>query len=246
MVTPDREDRLRHELTAGFGVGTAHPRPGRRRALRRPPRPAVIAGCVALAAAGLLLGVAISAGWMMPPLHTADAFLDFFAGVFALVTLSVAVMIGLLATDRTLLSPAHRVRAQLVHRVLAFVSIAMLLVHLACQLGHHRIGVLQAFVPMSLARMMDFGTGTAASYLMVLAVATGMVRGRFAVTGRPWLWRALHLTAYVAWPLAIVHGLTAGRHPAAWVVAGYLLCVAGVALALAARPVLALRARRSR
>ncbi|WP_083982457.1 hypothetical protein [Actinomadura hibisca] len=210
------------------------------------PAPLLLLGGAALTALGLLLGLAVSLGWTGPAARATGRFLDFYGGVFSLVALSLAVMVGLLATDRALLSPGHRVRAQAVHRGFAFVAVATLALHLATQLARHRVGPLEALVPTGGDHLADYGLGTLACHLMVVAIGSGIVRGRFAASGRPWMWRALHLTAYLAWPVAVAHGLTSGREPAAWVTAAYLLCLAGVALALVARPFLARHAGRAR
>ncbi|WP_207401267.1 hypothetical protein, partial [Actinomadura roseirufa] len=199
----------------------------------------------AVAAAGLLLGAAVSSGRALPALRAVGSFLDFYCGVFALVSLSLTVMVGLLATDRALLAPRHRVRAQAVHRATAFLAVSTLALHVSSQLIRHRIGAVQAFLPYSGNHLADYGLGTLALYLLVVAVAGGVARGRFAGARHPWAWRATHLTAYAAWPVGILHGLTSGRAPATWVTAGYLLCLAAVAIALAARPLLRPRERRT-
>ncbi|MFD0687407.1 hypothetical protein [Actinomadura fibrosa] len=194
---------------------------------------------------GLLTGFAFASGTFLPALRAIGSLLDFYSGVVALVALSLTVMIGLLATGRTVLAPRHRVRAQAVHRATAFVALAALVPHIAAQLVRHRLGAVQAFVPVSGRHLLGYGLGTAAFYLLVTAAASGIARGRFAGGRRPWAWRAVHLTAYAAWPPAVAHGLTAGRTPAPWVTAAYALCLGAVALALAARPVLRPRERRA-
>ncbi|MFE3447288.1 hypothetical protein ACFXJ8_00015 [Nonomuraea sp. NPDC059194] len=148
-------------------------------------------------------------------------FLEFYVGVFALVTLTATVALGLVTTERVFLSAPDRIRAQLAHRVAAAAGMAFLLVHAA----------LKTSSP----------TGLAALALFALATTTGVARGRFALTSRPWLWRALHGTAYLAWPVAILHGLTAGRTPAGWVAWSYVVCLAAVVSALLVRAVATLR-----
>ncbi|MFC5750923.1 hypothetical protein [Actinomadura rugatobispora] len=234
-------DRPPHEMTLGFGLGGAPEGrgAGRARGPATAARGVVLRAFAVPAAAGLLLGLAISLGWSTPAVAAVGDFLDFYCGVFALVALSISVMIGVLAAEQTLLSPGNRVRAQALHRAAAFTAVAMLLLHLATQLLRHRVGAAQMFLPTR-----ESGLGTVAFYLLIVAVASGIARGRFAASRRPWTWRALHLTAYAAWPLAIGHGLTAGRDPAPWVTAAYLCCLGGVAAALAARPILRARAAR--
>ncbi|MEV4171816.1 MULTISPECIES: ferric reductase-like transmembrane domain-containing protein [unclassified Nonomuraea] len=159
-------------------------------------------------------------------------FLEFYAGVFALVLLTATVALGLLTTERVFLTPANRVRAQLAHRATALIGLAYLVTHitLMISLGHVPLGA--AVVPVA---GIYVGLGALAFDLMVVAVATGMVRGRFAVRSRPWMWRILHSAAYVAWPVAIMHGLTAGRPPAGWVAWSYVACLAAVGGALIVR-----------
>ncbi|TYB40092.1 hypothetical protein [Actinomadura chibensis] len=244
---PGPPQGLAHEGTQAFliapdGFHRSGPQ-GRRNRAR--PRLRLAGRAAAAGCAGLLLGLGVSTGVLLPELRAVGSFVDFYCGVFALVSLSLTVMVGVLATDQAILAPARRVRAQAAHRALAFLAVATLVLHIASQIARHRIGAAQAFLPLSADHLADYGLGTLALYLMVVAFAGGIARGRFAAARRPWTWRALHLTAYAAWPVGVLHGLTSGRPPAPWVTAGYLLCLAGVALAVAARPVLRRRAGRT-
>ncbi|MFC4115392.1 hypothetical protein [Nonomuraea zeae] len=165
-------------------------------------------------------------------------FLEFYAGVFALVLLTATIALGLLTTERVFLSPANRVRAQLAHRATAFIGLAYLVTHitLMISLGHVPLGA--AVVPVA---GLYVGLGALAFDLMVVAVVTGMLRGRFAVRTKPWMWRILHSAAYLAWPIGIMHGLTAGRPPAGWVAWSYVACLAAVGSALIVRVLATLR-----
>jgi DMSO/TMAO reductase YedYZ heme-binding membrane subunit len=144
-------------------------------------------------------------------------------------------MVGLLATDRMVLLARHRLHAQAVHRAAAFTAVAMLVTHVLSQVLRDRVGI-DAFVPFASVES-GFGLrlGTVACYLLIVVIGTAVARGRFAASTRPWLWRGLHCAAYVAWPLAIVHGLTSGRTPAGWVTTSYGLCLAAVAFAVIVR-----------
>ena len=64
---------------------------------------------------------------------------------------------------------------------------------------------------------------------------TGLARAKFVGRGKPWMWRSLHSIAYLAWPIALVHGLSAGRAAATWVIVSYVVCVLGVLVGLAVR-----------
>jgi hypothetical protein len=174
-------------------------------------------------------------------LGAVQRFLLFYAGVLALVALTAAVGIGVLAADRIVMAPAGRVVAQAVHRAVSFAALAFLAIHIVLEILAHRSHVIDAFVPfLAHGRTFYIGLGTIASDLVVILVMTGIARGRFA-TGRPWTWRAIHATAYLAWPLAIVHGLLAGRTAKPYVDWSYGACLAAVGLALVIRFVATIR-----
>jgi hypothetical protein len=168
----------------------------------------------------VLLAAATSGG--RPLLGHVPGFLRYYAGVFALVSLTLTVLIGVLATDRMVLPAWHRVWLQSVHRALGIVSVAWLGLHICMEITGDRVGPLAAAVPF-LGSALWVGFGTVAAYLMLTVMWTGIVRIRFAGTGRAWLWRPLHAIAYLAWPIALLHGLRAGRQPATWVTTSYLV-----------------------
>jgi hypothetical protein len=171
-------------------------------------------------------------------------FLLFYSGVFALVALSAAVAAGLLASDRILMSPERRIFAQVMHRTTSLVGISALANHIMLEVLAHRAGIADGFVPFMASRNTFFmGLGTVASDLFVVIIVTGMLRRRFIRGARRQLWRWLHATAYVAWPMAILHGLLAGRHAKPYVDWSYGVCLAAVGLALIIRSVAGLRGR---
>lgn len=200
---------------SGSGGGQAP----RGRSTRGGPPSAVNVGLVALAGL-LLLGVATGGG--RETMTQLFGFLVFYCGVFTLVSLTLSVIVGLVATDRIMLVARHRVWVQSVHRTLGITSVAMLGLHIATEVMAARVSVVGALVPFTMAPF-TIGAGSVAAYLMILVMWTGMVRARFAQTGKPWMWRPLHATAYLCWPVALWHGLNAGRPPAVWVTASYLL-----------------------
>ncbi|MEV2238738.1 ferric reductase-like transmembrane domain-containing protein [Micromonospora sp. NPDC049891] len=172
-------------------------------------------------------------------------FTEFFAGVIALVALSLTVMMGLLATDRLVLLIRHRVLLQSAHRATGILGVAGLGFHVITKIASGRAGVTDAAVPFVGGRGLYVGLGTIAALLMVSVLWTGIIRARFADVGPKWVWRALHSLAYVSWPFAIFHGLLAGRPPATWVGLSYFACVVLVVLALMVRLSVTLQ-RRSR
>ncbi|MFG2296078.1 hypothetical protein [Streptomyces sp. NPDC048603] len=241
--TPRSHRVRRSRRHAGAAAATG------RRAVRRPPllsraggiRPAALA-CAALAAL-LALGVLAHAGALT---HLWD-FLDYGAGVLALVSLTSAVLWGLAATDRVLLSSGHRLVAQGVHRGLAVGGLGFLVLHIWIKIAESRAGVVDVLVPFSGGdRPFLIGLGSLAGYFFVSVAVSGAVRSAFATKGRSSWWRALHLGAYPAWGAALVHGLKSGRSAAGWVTAAYALCIVAVAALLLARLRARVRAERAR
>ncbi|MEV5592720.1 hypothetical protein [Streptomyces sp. NPDC052496] len=189
----------------------------------RPALPAVVL---------LFLAVATQAGAPRRVLN----FLDFGAGVLALVFLTGTVLWGLAATDRMLLHSGHRLVAQAVHRGTGVAGLGFLALHIGVKVVRGRTSGTAAVVPFADGgKPLLVGLGTLAGYLFLAAAVTGAVRGAFTShRGSRW-WRVLHMGAYVAWCAALVHGLKSGRPPAGWVTTGYLLCVSGVAVMLVLR-----------
>lgn len=158
-----------------------------------------------------------------------------YSGVFALVALTAAVAAGLLAADRLVMTPAGRVTFQAVHRALSLAAVGFLLSHVLLEVLAHRSRAIDTVVPfLASGRTLYLGLGTLASDLVLLIVFTGVARRKFA-THWTATWRAVHVTAYLGWPLAILHGLLSGRPAKPYVDWSYGACVAAVALALVIR-----------
>ncbi len=173
---------------------------------------------------------------------TTGSFLLYYAGVFVLLALTGTVVIGLVATDRIIMSPERRVTAQAVHRAVATGALAFLIIHIVSEIAVGRSQPADAVIPfLDQGRTFYLGLGTVASDLMVVIAVTGIFRARLASTMSPVAWRAVHGTAYASWLMGIAHGLLAGRtaHPffgsAGFVPWSYGACVAFVGVALVVR-----------
>lgn len=176
-------------------------------------------------------------------LASLQRFLLAYSGVFALVALTAAMAAGLAAADRLVVSPAGRVTFQAVHRALSLAAVGFLASHVLLEVLAHRSHAIDTLVPfLASGRTLYLGLGTLASDLILLITLTGVARGRFA---SHWTatWRGVHVTAYLAWPLAIVHGLLSGRTAKPYVDWSYGACVAAVAVALVVRLVAPRRGR---
>src|SRR5262249_19938919 len=145
-------------------------------------------------------------------------FLEFFSGVFALVAMTGAVVFGVIAAEAGM--PARfRILAQAAHRATALMTIAFLVAHILLKVMEAHASILDVLIPFAgeKQRLLYVGLGTIATDILILVMATGILRGRFAAERRPWVWRTIHALAYFVWPLAILHGLLAGRTPKWWV-----------------------------
>lgn len=218
----------------------------RRRAYREPgarrrPAPPPTAGrrrrtrttllTLALLAVVLIVGSTPAAA---PLVERLRAFLEFYVGVFTLLAATAAVVAGIAAAQR-ILPIGLRILAQAAHRATAVMAVGFLVTHIVLKVMEAHASVLDAFVPLGGSHGLYVGLGTIAGDLLVLVTATGVLRGRFVGNPRPWLWRTIHALAYVMWPVAIVHGLLAGRAPKAWVTISYLVCLGLVAVAATGR-----------
>jgi DMSO/TMAO reductase YedYZ heme-binding membrane subunit len=163
-------------------------------------------------------------------------FMLFYAGVFALIGLTASVGVGLVATDRIVMTPGHRVMAQAVHRAVSFGALAFLVIHIVTEILAQRAHVIDAFIPfLSPYRTFYIGLGTIASDLILLIVASSIWRKRFTAHGKAWRWRAIHYSSYVAFVFGVLHGLLGGREAKPYVDWSYGFAIALTALAVVVR-----------
>lgn len=192
---------------------------------------------VVVASIAVLIGAATPAGAAVA--GDVQRFLSFYAGVFALLAMTASVVTGLLATDRLILRIQHRVWAQGMHRAASLLAVTFLIAHVLVKVLSGLAAPSQIIIPTA----GPIGIGTVALDLMIVIVVTGLLRRRFAFGSKPWVWRSMHAVAYLSWPVAIWHGLTAGRPAPNWVTLSYLLCAGAVTLGLTTRMIVGIRPR---
>ncbi|MEU8614531.1 translation initiation factor III, partial [Actinoplanes sp. NPDC048791] len=164
------------------------------------------------------------------------AYTEFYVGVVALVALSITIMVGLVATDRLVLSIRQRVLLQSAHRTTGVIAVVALFFHVWTKVAMNYIGVIDVFIPfLAPYKTMLIGFGTISGYIMVMVMWTGIARSRFVGKGKPWMWRGIHAISYLMWPIALLHGLGAGRQAKPWVIVSYIICILLVLVGLAVR-----------
>ncbi|MDI6101134.1 translation initiation factor III [Actinoplanes sp. NEAU-A12] len=174
------------------------------------------------------------------------AYVDYFVGVVSLVSLSITIMVGLVATDRLVLSIRQRVLLQSAHRTTGVIAVGALFVHVWTKFTKDFIGLIDIFVPFLVdgPNGLYVGLGTISGWIMVLVMWSGIARAKFIGRGRPWMWRGIHAISYLMWPIALTHGLSAGRPADTWVTVSYVVCVLGVLVGLAVRLSVSLNRRK--
>lgn len=128
------------------------------------------------------------------------------AGLLALLLLTASLVLGVLATDG---GPRQRALLQGVHRWTSGGALGLVLAHVVTSLadGFVPLSPLDSVVPFVAGyRPLWLGLGTLAVDLLLAVLVTSLLRRR--LQGRQW--RRVHVLAYGAWPLSLVHGLGAG------------------------------------
>ncbi|MCO8271192.1 translation initiation factor III [Actinoplanes sp. TRM 88003] len=171
---------------------------------------------------------------------------EYYIGVVTLVSLSITIMIGLVSTDRLVLSIRQRVLLQSAHRTTGVIAVTSLFLHVWMKIVEKHASVIDAFIPFLHPgyNKVWVGLGTISGWVMVLVMWTGIARSRFIGRGSPWMWRGIHAVSYLIWPTALMHGLSAGRPAATWVVVSYIVCVLAVLVGLAVRLSVSLNRRK--
>jgi len=127
------------------------------------------------------------------------------------------------------------------HRTLALFAVAMLILHVATAIldPYVSIGWWATILPFtSHYRPLALGLGTLAVDLGAAVLLTSLARRRLGHR----LWRVVHWLAYLAWPLAFMHSVSAGGDMGIWWVAALVWgSASAVAVAVGARVLAAVR-----
>ena len=153
-------------------------------------------------------------------------------GVVALVLLTVTLLLGIAAAAGLTTVRWPRFLSQDLHRNASLLCVALIGVHVATTVwdGYVPIGFLDALIPFrSPYRSVYVGLGAVAFDLLVALLVTSAFRRRIGLG----IWRAVHWTAYLCWPLAMVHALGTGTDARNHLVTGIDLVCGGAVLVAA-------------
>jgi methionine sulfoxide reductase heme-binding subunit len=131
------------------------------------------------------------------------------------------------------------------HRTFSLFAVALLVLHVVTAIldPYVMIGWAATVLPLaSPYRPVELGFGALAVDLAGAVLVTSLARRHLSRRN----WRTVHWLAYLAWPAAVVHSLTAGNDMGTWWVA-MVECLSGalVATAVGARIMAAANARRA-
>jgi methionine sulfoxide reductase heme-binding subunit len=145
-------------------------------------------------------------------------------GIVCLVLMTLTLVLGVVVQRQKRLPGLPRFGVVALHRNVSLLAALLLLTHITTAAVDSYVDVSwwTAFVPfVSGWRPFAVGLGTLSVDLLALVVVTSLLRGRIP---HRW-WRAVHWTSYLMWPLAFVHGLTAGTDlGSGWALALVLGC----------------------
>ncbi|HLH68101.1 MAG TPA: ferric reductase-like transmembrane domain-containing protein [Candidatus Dormibacteraeota bacterium] len=154
------------------------------------------------------------------------------AGMVLLLLLTATTVLGIATSQRWGTAGWPRFLTAGLHRNLALLSLVALPLHgLPMVLDRYaHLGLVDITVPfVSHYRPLWLGLGVLAGELSVAMVVTSLLRGRLGYRA----WRLVHWLAYLAWPLAMLHGLGTGSDTrTGWALILYAACLVSVLLAI--------------
>jgi methionine sulfoxide reductase heme-binding subunit len=163
-------------------------------------------------------------------------------GIVALLLLTAVFVLGILVNRQGRLPGLPRFAVTGLHRNFSLLAVVFIVVHVIT-------AVLDSFVSIPLAAgVIPFASGYerlwlslgAISFdLMIAMIVTSLLRSRINRV----LWRAIHLLAYLSWPIAFAHSIGASKDlQQGWLLALAIACAVLVAAAIVFRLAQAARA----
>jgi methionine sulfoxide reductase heme-binding subunit len=131
-------------------------------------------------------------------------------GIVALVLLTAVFVLGITVRLGKKLPNMPRFAGTDLHRNISLLAVVFVAVHVLTAVldSYVHIPLLAAIVPFASGyERLWLGLGAVALDLMAAMIVTSLLRGRL----NPALWRAIHLTAYLCWPVALVHSVFSSK-----------------------------------
>ena len=157
------------------------------------------------------------------------------SGVVSLLLLTGVVALGIVTSRRWSPGKAPRFVTASLHRSIALLSVVFVAVHVVSAVldPYAAVGVAAVFVPfVASSSALWVGLGAISLDLVLALIVSSLLRTRLS----PRLWRGVHWLAYLAWPVALAHGLGMGSDAGTvWLLGIAGVCTATVAALVAWR-----------
>jgi len=154
------------------------------------------------------------------------------AGAVSLLMFTASAALGLVTVARFQAAGWPRFFNYEMHRRVSLLSIVFLAVHVLTAVfdPFTKLGLGAALVPFASSyRPVQVALGVVALYLFVALIVTSLLRKHIGQR----TWRAVHWASYAMWPMALLHGITAGSDASApWMLAVDLISIAVITAAL--------------
>jgi sulfoxide reductase heme-binding subunit YedZ len=156
-------------------------------------------------------------------------------GLVTLALLTLVVALGIATRSGRPLPGLPRFAVAAVHRSSSLLTLVFLGLHVGTLMfdKYAQLKLVDLVIPFNgTYRPLWLGLGTLASDLLLALVITSLLRNRLG----PATWRAIHWTAYAAWPIGLLHALGTGTDAGQlWMDAVAAICAMAVFAALAWR-----------
>ena len=131
-------------------------------------------------------------------------------GIICLVLLTAVLVLGILVNRQGRLPGLPRFAVTSLHRNLSLLAVAFVAVHVLTAVldTYVSIPLASAVVPFDSGyERLWLGLGAISFDLMLAMIITSLIRGRLNRI----LWRAIHLLAYLCWPVAFAHSIGSSK-----------------------------------
>jgi methionine sulfoxide reductase heme-binding subunit len=153
-------------------------------------------------------------------------------GAVALILLTISLVLGIAATMGAGGRRTPRFVVQGLHRNISLLVMVFLGLHIVTTVADHYvpIGWVDAIVPFSSPyKPLWVGLGALATDLLIALILSSLLRVHIG----PNVWRTIHWSAYLCWPITVIHGLGIGSDThARWMLIVNGACVMAVSAAV--------------
>ena len=139
--------------------------------------------------------------------HTVLWYASRATGVVSLLLMTAVLLLGLLVTRQGRLPGLPRFAVTGLHRNLSLVAVVFVVLHVLTAVAdsYVHIPLISAVVPLASSyERLALGLGAVSLDIMIAVIVTSLLRRHLSRR----LWRAVHLLAYVSWPVAWLHSIT--------------------------------------